>query len=504
MDLVIFDMDKTEVIATPERSFSDVLRDEVLQDLKTNPLHSERPDILVIAEAMKPDWWARRENLCPWEVTRELYIYAKERKEREEQRSKQAFSLPSAQLPAQQDPDPPQGPGRTLPGAERPRSPRPRRQSRLSGSGLRRPERGTSHKKHPKANRPVKATRNPVEAPQHSTVAPVPVTLSVPVDAPIRAVLDRTALYLVDPSQRPVFGLPEVKVKPWNNLSARSQEDYRRGAKQVLADMKFRGVRSAWDMAGYLAEVARDSSLSTYKRRRNVVIRLLTDRKPEALAVVQALPPYSEMCELLGRETTSSTTEVTRARRARQNPKTWEKLLDGLSPGHRDAILVLRHTGARVSEGRSIRLQEEPAGIRVTIQTSKTGARQKQNLPSERSWVIPSGTVAGEVLSGVLSRSGPAPCPYSPDSLRAAWRRVRLKEELNKDSHWDLHSLRHQAAKEWKTTRAKEMKETYGPDWRRKLFGRQWQDSDDYKNLFYGDIAYRLGHSCLDMSKIYG
>jgi hypothetical protein len=81
---------------------------------------------------------------------------------------------------------------------------------------------------------------------------------------------------------------------------------------------------------------------------------------------------------------------------------------------------------------------------------------------------------------------------------------VRLKEGLNEDSHWDLHSLRHQAAKEWKTTRAKEMKETYGPDWRRKLFGRQWQDSDDYKNLFYGDIASRLGHSCLDMSKIYG
>ncbi|NLM71045.1 MAG: hypothetical protein GX181_03660 [Synergistaceae bacterium] len=85
-----------------------------------------------------------------------------------------------------------------------------------------------------------------------------------------------------------------------------------------------------------------------------------------------------------------------------------------------------------------------------------------------------------------------------------AWRRARLKEGLNRESGWDLHSLRHQYARDLKQERAAELREQHGPDWRRKLYGRQWRNSPCYVEGFYGPIARRLGHTNSEMAKIYG
>jgi len=114
------------------------------------------------------------------------------------------------------------------------------------------------------------------------------------------------------------------------------------------------------------------------------------------------------------------------------------------------------------------------------------------------------------LLAGVLVRRGNKSAPYSASALRAAWRRARLREGLNADSHWDLHSLRHQYAADEKKKLAAELRKRHGADWRRKLYGRNWiesqdyQDYQDYKDGFYGALAIRLGHTNTDMCKIYG
>ena len=150
-----------------------------------------------------------------------------------------------------------------------------------------------------------------------------------------------------------------------------------------------------------------------------------------------------------------------------------------------------------------MRLEQVPDGIRVSIQTAKTGARKTPG-PATRSWVVPLGTEEGDALERILADRGESPVPYSAHALRSAWHRARKKLGLNQDPHWDLHSLRHQYARQLKKERVAELKAAHGEDWRRRLYGRDWMSSPRYAEDFYGPIAERLGHSCLAMAKIYG
>ena len=51
---------------------------------------------------------------------------------------------------------------------------------------------------------------------------------------------------------------------------------------------------------------------------------------------------------------------------------------------------------------------------------------------------------------------------------------------------------------------ARAMQDAHGPDWRRRLYGRHWQDNPEYMTMYYGELARRLGHTDISMSKIYG
>lgn len=165
----------------------------------------------------------------------------------------------------------------------------------------------------------------------------------------------------------------------------------------------------------------------------------------------------------------------------------------------------MRLTGARSAEASSIRLDRDGNSIRVSIESAKTGSRQKKNAASVRSWSVPIHTAEGRILDHILSQYGSTPCAgKSADSIRAAWRRARSREGLNNDSRWDLHSLRHAFAHSEKKRLYSSMESLHGKNWREKLFGKNWKHSQEYLEMAYGEIAQKLGHTSLEMVKIYG
>lgn len=434
------------------------LKNTVLTDLRENFLHQDTKgrSVLAIAEAMTDAWWRRRDTQEGYQVVQELYRYADERSARE---AKKAESTPT------------------------------RRGSRFSGA----------------------PRRTPQPAPERETVPVIeekpkslpPIPLSVEADEAEMAVLQQAQKYFFHPETRPPRLFKETPLKVNSELSKKSIEDYTRLEKQVKKELREQGLSTGWDLCLYLVQTARKCSVSTYKRKRAVVMRMMGRASPAAVSLIKSLPPYAELCKALGREPSRRSTSITEARRAQQNKKTFEKLLSRLTPEHRDAILCLRYTGARCSEGRSLRLERVPDGIQVTITTAKIGARKKAG-PATRSWVVPLGTEGGDALARILDRRGEAPIPYTGHALRSAWHRTRKRFGLNQDPGWDLHSLRHQYAGELKKQRVAELKGEHGPDWRRHLYGRDWMSSPRYAEDFYGPIAERLGHSCLAMAKLYG
>lgn len=448
------------------------LRSLVVEDLEKNPLHQgeEGTAALAIARAMKEGWWEKRQDQAPWEVVRELYEYNKERKAREARKARRAEGPPTAA------PEPERAGVASV----------PRRRSGFSG--------GRSS---------TRTTRQETPAEEVSSV----VQLSITVGADVRTVLEKAAAYLAQPGSRPVSPFRAPALKKSEALSERSRVDYERGMNQVKKDIKNLGLSTGWDMCAYLVQVAQDATASTYRRRRALVLRLVEEKSPATAALIRALPHYGELCAMLGRRPSPRSSAVTEARRAPQREKQWQQLLRHLSPEHRDALLALRYTGARSCEAESLALSlEEDEGVavvRVSISSAKTGARRTPGS-SVRTWTVPTSTPEGTILQGLLERRGPHPAPYSPDALRSAWRRARLQEGLEKDPGWDLHSLRHQFAGDEKKKVALEMRRTHGYDWRRKLFGKRWQDSEAYKEAFYGPVAQRLGHTCKDATKIYG
>ena len=435
------------------------LKNTVLTDLRENFLHQDTKgrSALAIAEAMTDAWWRKRDTQEGYRVVQELYRYVDERAARA---AKKAESTPT------------------------------RRGSRFSGAPRRR------------APQPA-PEKEGVSVPVTKEKPLPPIPLSVEADEAEMAVLQQAQKYFFHPETRPPKLFKETPLKEKSKLSLKSIEDYTRLEKQVKRELREQGLSTGWDLALYLVQTARKYSVSTYKKKRAVMTRMMEKASPAAAGLIKSLPPYAELCKMLGREPSRRSTPITEARRAQQNKKTFEKLLGQLSPEHRDAILCLRLTGARCSEGRSLRLEQVPDGIRVTIQSAKTGARKKQG-PATRSWVVPLGTEEGDALARICADRGEAPIPYSGHALRSAWHRTRKRFGLNQSPHWDLHSLRHQFARELKAARVAELKGEHGPDWRRRLYGRDWRNSPRYVEDFYRPIADRLGHSCAAMAKIYG
>lgn len=437
------------------------LKNTVLTDLRENFLHQDTKgrSVLAIAEAMTDAWWKRREAQEGYRVVQELYRYADERAERAAREAKKAESTPT------------------------------RRGSRFSGAPRRAPQPA-----------PERETV-PVIEEKPKSLPPIP--LSVEADEASLSVLRQTQQYFFHPETRPPRLFKETPLRANSELSQKSIEDYTRLEKQVKRELREQGLSTGWDLSLYLVQTARKCSVSTYKRKRAVVMRMMERASPASVGLIKSLPPYAELCKALGREPSRRSTSITEARRAQQNKRTFDRLLGQLSPEHQDAILCLRYTGARCSEGRSLRLERVRDGIRVSIQTAKTGARKTPG-PATRSWVAPLGTEEGDALERILDRRGEAPIPYTGHALRSAWHRARKKFGLNQNPHWDLHSLRHQYARQLKKERVAELKAAHGEDWRRRLYGRDWMNSPRYVEDFYRPIADRLGHSCAAMAKIYG
>ena len=331
----------------------------------------------------------------------------------------------------------------------------------------------------------------------------IAVELTLAVSPAVAAVVERTRHDLE--TGRPESLFREMPLKKKAELSERSRTEYRRAWKQLRKEWDARGVETDWDAAAWLAEVAAKGSRSSYNRMRAIVRRYAAAEKDEGLsAVVQALPPYSELCRLLGREPSRRSSPITEARRAPHNDRVFKKLLGHLSPEYKDVILLLRATGARASEAASIRLEEATAGMKVSITSAKTGSRRRQGS-AVRSWVVPTGTPEFEMLAGVYGRLGAQPAEgRSSEAIRSAWRRARTKEGLNTDSGWDLHSLRLDYASVEKKRAVAALEATHGPHWRQKLFGEEWRNSEGFQKAVYGELARRLGHTNAEMTKIYG
>lgn len=476
MDIFIDQIGIEETSERNEKNFLPVWEENkkaVFEDLGTNFLHASEKGraALAVAKTLSDEWWQKRENEEPYRLVQELYRYADERAAREARQQVERQAGVHTVVPA-----PTQGEAVTaLPpkkGYHRP--------SRFSGS--------------PRRERSAPPLPKPLP----------PISVSVPVDERTIAVLERTREYLFHPEKKPTSPFPVPAVKSTERLSSRSKDDYVRLEKQILRELREKKLSTGWDLVLYLVQSAQKFSLSTYKRRRAIVLRLLEKKSSGAGALVRALPHYTEICATLGRVPSRRSTAVTEARRTRQSEKTLQRLLSHLTPRHQDAILALRHTGARSSEAASLRLERTPEGIRVSIASAKTGARRKNPGPVVRSWVVTEDSADGAALAGILARRGTHPAPFSAHALQSSWHRARVKEGLNRDSGWDLHSLRHQYAGELKKQRVAELRAQHGPDWRRHLYGRDWRNSQKYIEGFYRPVAVRLGHSCAAMAKIYG
>jgi hypothetical protein len=486
MDIFIDQIGIEETSERNEKNFLPVWEENkkaVFEDLGTNFLHASEKGraALAVAKTLSDEWWQKRENEEPYRLVQELYRYADERAAREARQQVERLERQAGVHTVV--PAPTQGEAVTV----LPPKKGHHRPSRFSGAPRRAPQ----------------------PAPERETVPVIeekplpPIPLSVEADEAVLSVLRQTQKYLFHPETRPPRLFKETPLKVNSELSKKSIEDYTRLEKQVKKEIRKQGLSTGWDLALYLVQTARECSVSTYKRKRAVVMRMMEKFSPAAVGLIKALPPYAELCKMVGREPSRRSTPITEARRAQQNKKIFEKLLSRLTPEHRDAILCLRYTGARCSEGRSLRLEQVPDGIRVSIQTAKTGARKTPG-PATRSWVVPLGTEEGDALARIHADRGRAPIPYTGHALRSAWHRTRKCFGLNQDPGWDLHSLRHQYARELKAARVAELKGGHGPDWRRHLYGRDWRNSPRYAQEFYGPIAERLGHSCLAMAKIYG
>ena len=315
--------------------------------------------------------------------------------------------------------------------------------------------------------------------------------------------------------ERKTKKFPPARIK--NQTADRTKSDGKRTLKQISIEL---GGMEKVDNIGaarlqlYLIKKAETQSMSTYKRMRAALLRHYDETENKRSAVIRALPEYGRMCTLLGREPSRRSSPVNHARRQTHADTDMERLLNRLSPAHEDAILLLRYTGARASEGHGTRLERlENGNIKVSIDEVKTGCRGKKNQTQKtRTFEIASGTAENKILSGVLERRGTSPCPYQAGALRAAWDRARKKEGLDNNEGWTLHSLRHAFASDYKRRRVAELRSAHGAGWREKLFGKSgdddrklsWQTDKEYMETMYGDLAQRLGHTCLETTRLYG
>jgi hypothetical protein len=401
-----------------------------------------------IGEEMRPSWWASRADQSPEQIGRELVAYAQEREERARRREQRGTS-------------------------QAPRSGDRRRYDldALTGPGW----------------------------------------VSRDMDAPMLAVCRLTAEYMAHPDRRPQTGFPPVRIKDWGKLSDGTRDEYKKILQQAKREMREQGVRTPMDVVGYLADKCRTVSRSRYNSMRGCILQSAhAQGNNKMMDAIRAMPPYVQLCRMLGKVPSSRQGEITRQRKRRKHASTWQALLEEMSPRHADAVRLIRATGARVGECQGILLtRAEDGTITAAIPSSKQGARGRgRGAPATREIVYTPGSPRYDDIAGIYARQGEAPADMSPSAIQNAWSRARRKVggEATEGQVWTLHSLRHAYAKDRKDEIFRALRAEHGRDWRVKLFGRDWNQGTmkRYAEGVYGELARELGHTDASMAKRYG
>lgn len=336
--------------------------------------------------------------------------------------------------------------------------------------------------------------------------------LSVPVGERQRAAVEKTVGYYCNPTTRPVGDFGRIKIKNWDELSPGSIKEYKKCLKQTQRELKELKAVGDWDCVAYLTDICITKSKSKYNTHRACIIQMAQARGQKQLVeIIQSIPPYKELCQILGTTPTPRIGEINRVRRERKDEREWGMLMNACSERYKDIIGLLRTTGARVCEANSIVLTRGEGGsISARIRTSKTGCRRKdKNFPGHRTLSFPPGTPENEFLASLLASRGNSPCHgLTAHGIQAAWARARKKAGLAEGQRWCLHALRHDYASRRKKEICAAMLAQHGADWRRRLYGAGWASDprvrEKYQKEVFGELAGELGHTYHEMVKQYG
>lgn len=426
-------------------------QEKILQEIAKNRAFSPfAGQVSEIMSQMKPAWWTARADKLPDEIATELVGYAMER--------------------------------------------------------LRRAERRREREEEGQRETPTEKKPTPEEIMKNGW-------LHVPADERQMEAVNKAVLYFCGLEKMPPKTFPPVRIKDWESLSPSTFREYSKTIRQTQRELKEMGARTAWDIVVYLAEKAQTASRSKYNMHRACVLQMAVVNGDNRLtSVIRSMPPYKELCDILGVQPTPRVGEITRARRKKKDAATWVKLLDSSSERYREVFQLIRATGCRVGEVASIKLARgEDGNITVSIVTSKVGSRNpKKKYSPTREITFGTDSEDFEFLSSLLERHGETPAgDMTADKIQSAWRRARKRTGIDEEGQaWCLHSFRHAYANKRKTEISREMAEEHGPRWRQKVYGEDWQrDPEKYKKYYhttYGKLAQELGHTCEEMTKIYG
>lgn len=311
----------------------------------------------------------------------------------------------------------------------------------------------------------------------------------------VASIIDDTLpRYVAGEKLTPIYP-PRPKV--WEDLSPSTRTHYERLEKMISKQISFSTDSEPWEAIKYLCDVIKNSTApSTYHRHRAVLTKMAEKMGADrVLRGIGALPQRQSMVRMLGVKQRALGTH-TRERRKKKNDNTISKIRSELRPEIRDAVDLLRMTGARVGEMPSARITDTGDGWKVSYVCEKTGSRTKK-VSSYREMVFKENSFEGQLIGKVFSEMGETPyASWGKDRISSAWYRARKRAGVETSSQvYSLHAFRH----EW----AGKMKARLSAEWTRR-YGRRWWHDPALKKAWMSAVSETLGQSHYESSRIYG
>lgn len=306
---------------------------------------------------------------------------------------------------------------------------------------------------------------------------------------------DALPRYVAGEKLTPIYP-PRPKV--WEDLSPSTRTHYERLEKMISKQISFSTDSEPWKAIKYLCGVLKSSSApSTYHRHRAVLVKMAEKMGADAvLRGLGALPHRSEMVRMLGISQKNLGTHTRERRRQKNEPKL-SQIFAQLQPDMRDAIRLLRATGARVGEMPSARIVDNGDTWKIVFEIEKTGSRTKKLTSIHREISFKKNSPDGRLAENVISTMGEMPYAlWSTSRIQSAWYRARKRAGDDPSSQrFCLHAFRH----EW----AGKMKSQLSAEWTRR-YGKRWWDDPALKKAWMSAVAERLGQSHYESSRVYG